>query len=223
MKNLMYLSIFLMLCIGVFAQEADRYTQAMKQGVNLMNDAEGYATMEQAALLFERIAMTETGEWLPPYYASACYTIMSLMEREDKEKKSAAVDKAQALLDKAKTMNEHDSEIYALQGMIYQALIQLNPMINGMLYGSKATKQLDRALELNPNNPRPYYLKAMGLYYTPALFGGGEGKACVLFEKAAEKFKGVQLSYSIEPAWGEKRNAIFLNKCRNEEDSMMSN
>lgn len=218
MKKLTQLITLMLVSMVIFAQEADHYTQGMKQGIVLMDEAQDYDSMEQAASLFERISETETAEWLPAYYAALCYTIMSFMEQEDKTKKSAILTKAQELLDKTKAIYSEDSEIYALQGMVYQAMIQVNPMINGMLYGSKASTQLDKAIAANGNNPRPHYLKAMSLYYTPALFGGSESKACELFEKADAMFDAFQVSYPLAPNWGQERNLKFLNKCRELED-----
>lgn len=73
-------------------------------------------------------------------------------------------------------------------------------------------KSLDKALELNPDNPRVYYLRAIITLHTPETFGGGASKALPLFRIADEKFKIFVPKTSISPNWGKELNEIELIK-----------
>ena len=70
-----------------------------------------------------------------------------------------------------------ESEIHTMQGMIYQALMSIDPATNGQLYGPKSNGALQTAIKLNPENPRPYYLQAVSIMYTPEEYGGGKEAA----------------------------------------------
>ena len=68
-------------------------------------------------------------------------------------------------------------------------------------------------MELNPNNPRLYYLQGMSLFNTPEQFGGGKDKAKPVFEKAVELYKAEQPK-PLYPHWGQQQAEDMLAKCQ---------
>lgn len=46
--------------------------------------------------------------------------------------------------------------------------------MNGGLYGRKISKLFKQTIELDPENPRAYYLKGLLTYHTPRFVGGGK-------------------------------------------------
>lgn len=124
------------------------------------------------------------------------------------------VEKAQEVLDKAKALNENDSEITTLQGWVYMGRIWENPMANGAKYGPLSGMELQKAIQLNPENPRPYSLSAQNLLYTPEFYGGGAKVALPLFEKADEKFNAFEAESELHPTWGKGMNDYFLIEIR---------
>lgn len=83
-------------------------------------------------------------------------------------------------------------------------------MINGAMYGPKAISQFDAAIKANPDNPRPYSLKAQNLYYTPAMFGGGPESARPFLDMANEKYESFEPESELAPTWGKETNDYFL-------------
>ena len=71
----------------------------------------------------------------------------------------------------------YKSELHVLQSLLYTARMNINPWINGSIYMVKASKELELAEILNPNNPRIYYLKGKFALYTPKFMGGGKEAA----------------------------------------------
>ncbi len=77
-----------------------------------------------------------------------------------------------------------------------------------------AAASLDKAITLNPDNPRPYLVKGQNVFYTPAAFGGGKDVAKPLLEKAAAKFATFKPENEIAPDWGKERNNELLTQCK---------
>ena len=67
-------------------------------------------------------------------------------------------------------------------------------------------------MELNPNNPRLYYLQGESLFGTPVQFGGGHDKAKPVFEKALDLFKAEQPK-PLYPNWGRKATEDKIAQC----------
>lgn len=86
----------------------------------------------------------------------------------------------------------------------------MNPMVNGQKYGPVAAMQLEKALALDPENPRAYMQKGIGLFFTPAQWGGDKAQGKLLMEKADAKFATFKPATSIHPSWGKRINDMFL-------------
>lgn len=93
-------------------------------------------------------------------------------------------------------------ETYALRSSVYGQLIGLSPgPITAMRYGPRADREMDRAVELGPRNPRVWLLRGIGLIFKPGLFGGGADKAERDIRKALELFP-TDTAPTPRPAWG---------------------
>ena len=122
------------------------------------------------------------------------------------------LDKAQELLDKASELDANNDEIEVLQGFIYQARIQVDPQSRGQQYSMKANAAFAKASQINPDNPRPDFLIAQNLLYTPEAFGGGKEAACAKYQSAAEKFANFNPESDIAPNWGKEMNEQMMNR-----------
>lgn len=208
------LGIFLlMITAGLAISAQDTYEQAMGQALAEFGSASGPEDMKASAAQFERIAAAKPDEWLPAYYSSMIYCILSFSE-QDKKRKEQYIEKAQAALDKALEISPKESEIQTLQGMIYQAILVVDPERNGQEYMAKANGFFETAMKLNPENPRPVYLQAVNVYHMPAQFGGGAEVALPMFEAALEKFQNFQPENSLYPDWGQDDCERLIKECR---------
>jgi tetratricopeptide (TPR) repeat protein len=90
-----------------------------------------------------------------------------------------------AAAEKAVALNPQSSNAHWLLGDL---LNQLIPHVfgGGMRYGTRATDELDRAIELDAKNAEAYVSRAISYYYTPESFGGSKSKAFELLTKAVE-------------------------------------
>lgn len=178
-----------------------RYEKAMKKNLSKIDLARDVTAMLDVANGFERIAYAEKEKWLPYYYASFMYVLASFADTTG-GKKDSYLDKADIFISIADSLEEEESEIYVLKGMIAQARLQVDPMNRWMKYGPLSSNNFDKAMQLDTLNPRPEYLKGVGLYYTPEQFGGGPVTAKPLLEKSLDKFNRFVPDNDIMPNWG---------------------
>lgn len=217
MKTISMLFIGILLSTTLFAQ--GEYEQAMGQALGKFGGAATAQEMLEAASQFERIAEVETEEWLPDYYASMIYCIISFQTQEP-QKKEDLLNQAQAMLDKALATAPEESELHTLQGMVYQAYIMIDPAQNGQIYGAKANGAFQTAIKLNADNPRPYYLQAVSIMHTPEEYGGGKKAALPLFEKAMVLFDKQASDQPFYPDWGKGDCENYIRSCKEDQASL---
>ena len=208
------LSICLMAFVSLNFAQNQQYYQSMGQNLQMFATAQSAQDWQNIANQFERIANVEKKEWLPLYYAAQATIFMAFTE-QDKTKIDAYLDIAQKFVDRAFAITPNESEMHVLQGLLYQARIGVDMMARGMQYSMMADESFEKAKELNPENPRIYYLKGQSVYYTPEAFGGGKQNALPLFKQAKEKFDKFEPATPISPNWGKEQNEQLLETCQN--------
>lgn len=212
MKNLIILLFALTISFSAFAQ-SEKYTKAMSNQLENLKTARSIEDLQASANGFARIAKVESSEWLPNYYQAYSYMKMATVAMEkDPSKIDAILDQAQASLDAAKELTGGESEVFALQGYIYQGRIWPNPQQRGAEYTQKCYEALGAAMQMNPANPRPYFIKGQNTFYMPEFWGGGVKNAMPLLSEAKEKFTTFKPESSLHPNWGAERNAYLLEQ-----------
>jgi tetratricopeptide (TPR) repeat protein len=211
MKKLI-LNAVIFLTLSSYGQDSI-YFNSMNDALYSLNNIKSLEDFNNVANIFQRIAEAEKDKWLPYYYAGYIYIILGFKQQES-VKCDQYLDMAQDNIDKAMELAPDESEVHTLQGFIYQARIMADPQSRGKTYSQKAAQALEKAIELNDNNPRPYYLMGSNLYYTPEAYGGGLAAACSLLEIAREKYESFTPVDSISPNWGEEYNSQLLEKCQ---------
>jgi hypothetical protein len=209
MKTL-FTVLFSVFLLSGFGQE-NIYEQAMIQAIAKLNSAGTNSDYIDAANTFERISQSEKGEWLPLYHAAFCYVSIGHLE-QDLAKKDPWLDKAQQFLDRAFAVAPQESELFTLQAFVYPGRMVVDPMGRGMEYMGKMNAAIDKAIQLNPDNPRSYYLRAVTLINMPEAFGGGPAVAKPIFETAKQKFDNFEPKSPIWPDWGKEINEAELKK-----------
>lgn len=209
MKTL-FTVLFSVFLLSGFGQE-NMYEQAMIQAIAKMNSAGTNSDYIDAANTFERISQSEKSEWLPLYHAAFCYVAIGHLE-QDLAKKDPWLDKAQQFLDRAFAIAPQESELFTLQAFVYPGRMVVDPMGRGMEFMGKMNAAIDKAIQLNPDNPRSYYLRAITLINMPEAFGGGPAVAKPIFETAKQKFDQFKPESPIWPDWGKEINEEELKK-----------
>lgn len=210
MKKLLILLVAFAFPALTFGQQ-DRYQQSMLRAIERVNSASSINEYQDAANIFERIAQAEKTEWLPLYHAGHIY-VMIAIEEPDLKAKDHYLDKAQEFVDRALKNAPDESELFALQAFIYPIRMSIDPMVRGMELFDRLNAALDRAIRLNPENPRGHYLRAITTLNMPEAFGGGPAAAKPIFVTAKEKFDNFKPESPLWPDWGKEHNEEELNK-----------
>jgi tetratricopeptide (TPR) repeat protein len=196
----------------LFAQDKSEFKSVMGATLSEMNTIKDNGAYLDLSNKFQRIAEAEPTEWLPAYYSALCTTLYSFGEK-DKSKVDLLLDQAQTILDKGLKIKANESELWVLQGMLYQARIMVDPMTRGQKFFMQANEAFEKAETMNPENPRVYFLKGQSTINMPKMFGGGKEAAKPLFELAKTKFQNFKPANEISPNWGKERNEILLTSC----------
>jgi hypothetical protein len=190
--------------------QSDKYVAAMEKTFHLFDSAKTTADFLSVANTFERIGDAEKTQWLPYYYAGLALSTAGWNDpKMDKDANSTRIN---TLCDKAEALDKN-SEIYVLRNMSATQQMMVDPQTRWQTYGMQAGKDLEMATQLNPDNPRIYYLKGESIMNTPVAFGGGKDKAKPMFEKAIALFK-TDNPKPMWPNWGRERAEEELAKCQ---------
>jgi hypothetical protein len=204
--------LFILFLGSVNAQDA-KYLSAMQSSLQQFGAAKTSADYVASANQFERIGTLAKTEWLPFYYSAFSQLLNNTLLTKPEEKE-AALAKASELIAKAEGINPAESEIFTLKGYITFMQIYLDPMTKMQTEGPKAMALLGKAKALNPANPRPYYIVAQNMFYTPEAFGGGKNAAKPRLEEAAAKFEAFKTANPLMPNWGKEQNQGLLDQCK---------
>ena len=205
--------ITLLLLIGasvaqVQAQAKDQYTKGMEKAFELWKDQK----IVEASNLFERIATAEPDNWIPYYYASQVNTVASFGEK-DETKLSKQLEKAREFVDVAKAISPDNPEILVQEALINTAWIAFDGATYGMTMSQKNVQLYQKALELDPNNPRVVFSKAEWDMGAARYFGKDTAPYCKDVERALELFATFKSETPFYPPWGKERAEEVLKSC----------
>jgi hypothetical protein len=206
-------AIALLATVSVNAQN-DKYVQAMQKNLAQFDVVKTTAEYQALSAAFERIGDAEKTQWLPYYYAALALTTPGWTDT--KLDKDANAEKIKALCNKADALVKEDadkSEILSLRNMTASQQMLVDPQSRWATYGPESASYLQKAKQLNPNNPRLYYLEGANIFGTPEQFGGGKANAKPLLEKAVALYK-VEQAKPLYPDWGKKQAEDMLAQCQ---------
>lgn len=211
-------SILLFLVAFTFAiaasSQSEKYVAAMQKNLPFFDSAKTVEDYTKLANTFERIGDAEKTQWAPYYYAALALSNSGWMPQVGD--KDANAERMLAFCTKAEAIAPDDiakSEIETVRNMAATQQMMVNPQARWGTYGKAAGEALQKAMKLNVNNPRAYYLQGMSMMGTPVQFGGGKDKAVPLFEKAIVLYKDGKKA-TLYPGWGQKQAEEALAQCK---------
>jgi tetratricopeptide (TPR) repeat protein len=215
-----------LLCLPILSlslpTQADTLTaQALiLEGVQVMDHAYDQwdrGEFERATEVFQQAMDADPKDYLACYWKGAAlfYLASYYLHAHEKDKNSrqgaATVAEGIRVLTQAIEKNPAFSESYALRGVLRGMNIQLNPW-SVFSHGPGVQTDRDRALALNPNNPRVHYLTGVSLWMAPEIFGGGAKEALKHFLTAEELYatETRQEKTRLVPSWGYSTCLSFI-------------
>ncbi len=172
--------------------------------------------MEQSNKL-ALIAKKWDNEWTAHYYVALSKAVLSYMEK-DAAKRDAYLDEADKEKQDAVTLlKKENDETYVLGAFIANARMVIDGANRWQKYGKIFHDDLESAKEINPDNPRMYYLQGTNKLFTPKAYGGGKKVALPYFEKADGLYAKENSDDATKPYWGKDHNSKFLAECKKED------
>lgn len=203
-----YITLFLLLfCSVAYAQDVEAM---LTEKVKLLDKSYNLKELQTLANDFEHLTTVAPTNWLVNYYVA--YTNIRLADQSSGGSIDSYCNLAEKYIKIAEKQPDADaSEINALYAYLYSAKVKVNPMFRGAKYGKLSREYSEKSIKENPENPRPYLIRAIGIYFTPKVFGGGVAKAKPMLNKALEKFEHFTPKTPNHPHWG-KGMAESINK-----------
>jgi tetratricopeptide (TPR) repeat protein len=163
------------------------------------------------ALLLERLDAEDCeAGWIDNYnLAYISWRICQLLGPDEKKQKRRLLKEAQRRIEERLEYEPDDAESHALRGSVIGE--QIGGFFRGMFLGPKATKSLEKAFELDPDNPRVALQRAISYYFTPKTFGGGLDKAEQELRRARELFESETAAHPW-PSWGRVDTLAWLGQ-----------
>jgi tetratricopeptide (TPR) repeat protein len=207
MRKLILIATGTLLTVSSFAQ--DFHTVMQKTFVTFDTTKNPDQSMEYANKLV-LIAKKFDKDWQASYYAAYSKVLLSYRE-QDGGKKDAILDEAQAFIEQSVAiLGKDNDETHVIRAMIASSRIGVDAQNRWQKYGKVFSENLDKAKEINPNNPRIYMQLGMNKYFTPAMFGGGKKAALPYLEKAKELYDKEAGGDVLKPYWGREFTMHFL-------------
>ena len=203
------LSIAMLISVASFSQ-TDKYTMAMQKNLAMLDSAKSAADLNAASAAFERVGDAEKTQWLPYYWAALAKVRIGWVDNSTDKDKLAGETKA--IIAKGEAINSN-SEFQSLRDMAAVQQMMVNPQERWQTYGTEAATALQKGMQMDPKNPRLYYLQGMSVFNTPEQFGGGKAKAKPLFQQAADLYK-TEEKKPLYPTWGADKNDQMLAQCQ---------
>ena len=203
-RSLILSVLFATTPLTLSAQDAS-YRGALSTQVAALRTAGNPTDLTAADQALQRIAAAHPDAWLPNYYAAHAALVGYYVDNG--ESCDDCLDRVDAYLTAAEAADGDNSEVLTLRASYYQAMLNEHPM-RAPYYGPKASGLLERAVALDPTNPRAASLLGQNLYYTPAMFGGGADKATPHLARAVELFDAEATATERDellPTWGADR------------------
>ena len=211
MKKMILMGAMALTVIGAKAQD---YKAVMEKTFLAFDTTMNQEVRMEQSNKIALIAKKFDGEWSAHYYAAYTKVFLSYFEK-DNAKKDAYLDEADKEKgDAVSILKKETDETYVLGAMIASARMGVDPMNRWQKYGKIFSDDLEAAKDLNPDNPRMYYIQATNKYFTPKAYGGGKKTAQPYFEKAQALFAKEKGGDITKPYWGKDKNEYFLGQCK---------
>ncbi|HTN46086.1 MAG TPA: hypothetical protein VL098_07020 [Flavipsychrobacter sp.] len=201
----------------VFSASAQDYKQVMQNTFLAFDTTQDLSIKTQQSNKLSLIAKKYADQWTAHYYNAYAKVQLSYMEK-DEAKRDAFLDEGDKELAESITLlGKENDETYVLAAMLANARLAVKPQSRWQKYGKVFEQNLDKAKEVNPNNPRIYYVQGTSKFFTPKMWGGGKKAALPYFEKAQGLFDKENAADITTISWGKEANAYFLKESKGED------
>ena len=196
------------------------YVKKMKNTLDQMYEAKTVEEFVSVANTFAVIANVETDEWLPLYYHANTYVnLIYIDQNAGDEKKEEYLKIARTSIEKLLETHSEEVEVQVLDGWYWINRIGLKPMIYGMIYMGNYNSAIERALKIEPDNPRAIFLHLSNKIGKAEWFGNDISEYCADVYDLYEHWDDYNRKTELHPNWGREGIQSQVVKCQAAESS----
>jgi tetratricopeptide (TPR) repeat protein len=167
------------------------------------------------AVLQRALTVAPNDPWLLHYSGYAAYRQATIVMGRDRGDAGPFLEQANEMLERSAALAAIP-ESFALRSGALGMMIGSNPL-KGMTLGPRSGEQMEKALELDPVNPRVWLLRGIGAFNTPAMFGGGLDKAEEYLKKSITLY-AKDKPVAPWPSWGAHEAHAWLGQVYAKQD-----
>lgn len=215
MRNFLISSLIVfMIFTSIYSQNNNQIDELIIQGKALVQ--EGFTKLDGGILIkarahFERLLQQNQMPWLIHYYLGYIDYRLNLyfQSKNDNDSSIKYLDDGIQHLKKSIQLKEDFAESHALLSILLGQKISTDPSL-GMQLGPEAGFELQRAQQLDKDNPRVAFISAMSTYFTPPEFGGSKIRAIEEMKEAIHLFEKQKTEDPRLPDWGHAEAHLWL-------------
>ena len=189
------------------AQESDNLGKMILKGregiKEAINTEDFNLLMSQRDYFLELLKTNETAEMVHYYIGYTDYEIgIRYLFQQNKKSAKKHIYEGIEHLEKAIKLKDDFAEAYALLSLLLVYKIDNLSILSAFSSHSKAKKYIEKALELEPENPRVLFIAGYITYYTKEVYGGDKEKGLKYFQKSVDAFETYNPPQRFYPDWG---------------------
>jgi len=209
MNRLIILSFLLLTSTLSFSQ--GNYEKGMQKALETWQAGKPL----EAANIFERIAAVETENWLPSYYVALINTVESFSIK-DQAALTAQLSKAKDYLNDAMALSKDNPELLVVEAQWYTSWVIFDGQKYGMQYGAKVAQIYEKALAIDPNNPRAAFGKIEWEMGSARFFGKPMTPYCNRLVEAIKLYDSFPEQVAFYPMHGKSYGlSVIESTCNN--------
>jgi hypothetical protein len=191
----------------------EKYYQKMGETLGQFSSANSVEDFQDLANQFDVIGKVETGEWLPLYYEAQCYILMVFTGQLEVALQDSYLDKASASLDKMVEIAPNEAEVYVMKAFYNTAYLVVDPPGRAMSTTPLINAAISRALSIEADNPRAFFLSISNEMGTASYFGSDTAPICEKAVQLLESWDDYKLKSPIHPSWGKDETEGIVKGC----------
>ncbi|MEL7148157.1 MAG: tetratricopeptide repeat protein [Bacteroidota bacterium] len=212
-RSIIILIVTLFIAGTVSANDNQQYYKAMGQAIGQLFASDSAAQIQGAINTLDRIAKAESDKWEPAYYTAFGYLRLSATTNNATEK-DKYLDQALAQVKAGLKVAPNEDELITMKAYVYMMKMVIDPMSRAPEYSPIIMGSYQKALQIDPNNPRAWYLLGQMQLGTAQFMGGSTDEGCASIQNAVDKFAAEKKTSPIAPAWGSESATAALKQCK---------
>jgi len=210
-KTTLFVCAMLIATVGFGGDE--KYFQKMGETLSGFSTCTNVEDFQNLANKFRVIANVEKEEWLPLYYETQCYVIISFMGHLSAQEKDAYLDKASSLIESMEELAPSEAEVQVMKAFYHTGSLVVDPPQRAMGTTPLIHAAIGKALAMEPNNPRATFLRLSNEMGTAAYFGEDTAPFCAQATELLQNWDSYELKSPIHPNWGKEEVEGIVNSC----------